>query len=230
MNEDGFPPLPGTFPGLGRYDVLESGRDGSPSSELVVMETMQPSEAELVERSRGHDPRAFTELVDRHKDRMVNYLARLTGCRDRAEDLAQETFVRLYQQLDRYREEGALAAYLFRIATNLVRSDERRRRRWRLLEPLLDAGGHLPSSNGSGPGAGPQAAALAREEHREVTRAIASLDLIYRAPLVLREIEGLSYQEIAETMGCNEGTVKSRLFRGRQLLKEKLAPYWNGGH
>jgi RNA polymerase sigma-70 factor, ECF subfamily len=194
------------------------------------MGTVQPSEAELVERSRERDPQAFTELVDRHKDRMVNYLARMTGCRESAEDFAQETFVRLYQQLDRYREEGALTAYLFRIATNLVKSDERRKRRWRLLQPLLDVAGRAPAGNGSGPTAGPHAAAVAREEHREVTRAIASLDLIYRAPLVLREIEGLSYQEIAATMGCSEGTVKSRLFRGRQLLKEKLAPYWNGGH
>lgn len=193
------------------------------------MEAVQPSEAELVERSRGHDPEAFTALVERYKDRMVNYLARLTGCRDRAEDFAQETFVRLYQQLDHYREEGALTAYLFRIATNLVRSDERRKQRWRLLKPLLDYSRRLEASNGSGSVAGPQAAALAREEHREVTRAIASLDLIYRAPLVLREIEGLSYLEIAAAMGCSEGTVKSRLFRGRQLLKEKLAPYWNGG-
>lgn len=193
------------------------------------MEAVQPSEAELVERSRGHDPEAFTALVERYKDRMVNYLARLTGCRDRAEDFAQETFVRLYQQLDHYREEGALTAYLFRIATNLVRSDERRKQRWRLLKPLLDYSRRLEASNGSGSGAGPQAAALAREEHREVTRAIASLDLIYRAPLVLREIEGLSYLEIAAAMGCSEGTVKSRLFRGRQLLKEKLAAYWNGG-
>ena len=64
-------------------------------------------------------------MVDRHKDLVVNYLARLVGCRDRAEDYAQETFVRLYQNLDRYRDEGNLVAYLLRIATNLVRRDER---------------------------------------------------------------------------------------------------------
>ncbi len=196
----------------------------------AVMETLQPSEAELIARSRERDQQAFTELVDRHKDRMVNYLARLTGCRDRAEDFAQETFVRLYLQLGRYREEGALTAYLFRIATNLVRSDERRRRRWSLLKPLLETSPRMKTSNESSPATSPQATTLAHEEHREVTRAIASLDLIYRAPLVLREIEGLSYREIADSLGCSEGTIKSRLFRGRQLLKEKLAPYWNGGH
>ena len=188
---------------------------------------MKAAEAELWTHSRVLDPQAFVRVVDRHKDRMVNYLARLTGCRDRAEDLAQETFVRFYKHFHRYREEGALAAYLFRIATNLVRSEERRKRRWQMLQPLF---AHSDSGvNGQRPQANPQADALATEEHRQVTRALASLDVLYRAPLVLREIEGLSYQEIAAVLGCHEGTVKSRLHRGRSLLKERLAPYWKEG-
>ncbi len=186
---------------------------------------MAASDRELLTRSRARDVEAFGRLVDRHKDRMVSYLARLTGCRDRAEDLAQETFVRFYQQLDHYREEGALSAYLFRIATNLVRSEERRRRRWRMLRPIFSAG----ASNGHRPPDDPQRLALATEEHRQVTRALAALNVLYRAPLVLREIEGLSYQEIAAALGVSEGTVKSRLHRGRQLLKRELLPYWNGG-
>ncbi len=184
------------------------------------------NDGELLTRSRARDADAFAQLVDRHKDQMVNYLARLTGCRDRAEDIAQETFVRFYKQIHHYREEGTLSAYLFRIATNLVRSEERRKRRWQMLQPILSYGGF--ASNGAGP-ASPQADALASEEHRQVTRALASLDVLYRAPLVLREIEGLSYQEIATSLGCSEGTVKSRLHRGRQLLKQRLTPYWKRG-
>lgn len=181
---------------------------------------MEPNDGELLERSRNRDPEAFGRLVDRYKNPMVAYLARLTGCRERAEDFAQETFVRFYQQLDRYREKGNLTAYLFRIATNLVVSDARRQRRWRLLAPFLGpANGH---------GKGPREELLAGEEQRQVSRALADLDLLYRAPLVLREIEGRSYLEIAEVLGVSEGTVKSRLHRGRHLLKEKLAPYWNG--
>ncbi len=193
---------------------------------------MELSDAELMERSRARDSQAFAQLVDRHKDLMVNYLSRLTGCRDRAEDFAQETFVRFYQQLDRYREEGLLSAYLLRIATNLVKSDERRKRRWRLLQPVLATSGLVAgaATNGGRPEPGPQAEAMAREEHREVTRALASLDLLYRVPLVMREIEELSYRQIADALGCSQGTVKSRLHRGRQLLKQKLVPYWNGGH
>ena len=188
---------------------------------------MATTDAQLLTLSRERDSDAFAQLVDRHKDQMVNYLTRLTGCRDRAEDIAQDTFVRFYKQLYRYRDEGTLSAYLFRIATNLVRSEERRKRRWQMLRPVLEASGL--STGGHRPSASPQKDALATEEHRQVTRALASLDVIYRAPLVLREIEGLSYQDIATALGCSEGTVKSRLHRSRQLLKQKLAPYWNGG-
>lgn len=186
---------------------------------------MKAAEAELWTPASALDSERFVRVVDHHKDRMVNYLARLTGCRDRAEDIAQETFVRFYRNSHRYREEGTLAAYLFRIATNLVRSEERRKRRWQMLQPLFKN-----SRAGDGEGtANPHAEALASEEHRQVTRALASLDVLYRAPLVLREIEGLTYQEIASVLGCSEGTVKSRIHRGRGLLKKKLAPYWEEG-
>jgi RNA polymerase sigma-70 factor, ECF subfamily len=181
----------------------------------------ETTDSELLARSKAQDQGAFAQLVERHKDGIVNYLTRLTGCRDRAEDFAQETFIRFYQKLSRYREEGYLAAYLFRIATNLVRSEERRRRRFELLKPLF-------SRNGHGADPGPQAEILADERQQQVHRALAAIDLVYRAPLVLREIEGLSYLEIAASLELSEGTVKSRLHRGRQLLKERLAPYWNG--
>ncbi|MEM1201865.1 MAG: sigma-70 family RNA polymerase sigma factor [Acidobacteriota bacterium] len=178
------------------------------------------------------DRDAFGRIVEQYKDRMVNYLTRLTGERERAEDVAQETFVRFYQHRDRYRDEGTLAAYLFRIATNLVRSEERRRSRWRLLVPMWSRGGTSPDgvhTVDSPPTPDPQRSTLASEEHLMVTRAIAALDLTLRAPLVLREIEGLSYRDIAEVLGLAEGTVKSRLHRARELLKEALAPYWRDG-
>lgn len=172
----------------------------------------------------------FTRIVDRFKDPIVNYVTRLVGQRERAEDVAQETFVRFYQHRHKYREVGSLQAYLFRIATNLVRSEERRRKRWRILEPIFSYGGrshdgvHSPSSP---PMPDPERSSLALEEHQVVTRAIAGLDITFRAPLVLREIEGLSYREIAEALDLAEGTVKSRLHRARELLKEALEPYWN---
>lgn len=198
---------------------------------LTQIETLTPSTA----RSRpvvDLDPDAFTEVIEEHKDQIVNYLTRLTGQRERAEDIAQETFVRFYQHRHRYREEGHLTAYLLRIATNLVRTEERRKKRWRLLQPKLTREDDVPATDDAvsvRPAPGPQRRLLAMEAHRQVTRAIADLDFTYRVPLVLREIEGLSYREIADVLKLNEGTVKSRLFRARDLLKQKLEPYWKGG-
>ena len=179
-----------------------------------------PSDAELMARVREGDREAFADLVDRHKDAVVTYLARLTACRDRAEDLAQEAFLRLFKAAADYVEQGFLRAFLFRIATNLVRSEERRAQRQRLLAPFLPRAEHAEPAAASG--------LLRRELHREVAAALAQLPLRYRVPLVLHEIEGWSYVDIAQETGCREGTVKSRVHRGRQQLKKRLEPYWNG--
>ena len=187
----------------------------------VPMVLEQPSDAELMARVREGQREAFADLVDRHKDAVVSYLTRLTGDRDRAEDLGQETFLRLFRSAGDYTEQGYLRAYLYRIAVNLVRSEERRERRLRLLAPFLLRDEHAEPVANSG--------LLRRELHREVSAALARLPLRYRVPLVLHEIEGWSYVDIAEEIGCREGTVKSRVHRGRQQLKAKLEPYWNGG-
>jgi RNA polymerase sigma-70 factor (ECF subfamily) len=194
-------------------------------SETLQAQPVQPDlDAGLMARVREGDRDAFADLVDRHQDSVVNYLARLTGDRDRAEDLAQEAFLRLFRSAGSYTEQGFLRAYLFRIATNLVRSEERRERRLRLLLPFL--GGSAPAEH-----AEPVAPSglLRRELHREMAAAVAGLPLRYRVPLVLHEIEGWAYADVARALGCREGTVKSRIHRGRQHLKERLAPYWNGG-
>jgi RNA polymerase sigma-70 factor (ECF subfamily) len=188
-------------------------------SQPMILE--QPSDAELMARVREGDREAFTDLVDRHKDAVVTYLVRLTADRDRAEDLAQEAFLRLFRSAGDYVEQGYLRAFLFRIATNLVRSEERRAKRLRLLMPFLPREEHTEPAASSG--------LLRREMHREVSAAVAKLPLRYRVPLVLHEIEGWTYVDIAQELGCREGTVKSRVHRGRLQLKEKLEPYWNGG-
>jgi RNA polymerase sigma-70 factor, ECF subfamily len=187
----------------------------------------EPSDAELMSRTRDGDREAFTQLVDRHKDPLVNYLTRLAGCRTRAEDLAQESFLRLFQRAGDYDERGRLQAFLYRIATNLLRSEERRARRWRLLQPFL--AGDL---NGNGHRAAWSPAAetvLARELRERVAAAVVTLPLQFRVPLVLFEIEGWSYADIARQVGCREGTIKSRIHRGKRRLRAQLAPYWNHG-
>ena len=181
------------------------------------------TDSQLMMRVRSGDHEAFATLVDRYRNSLVNYLTHLDGSRDRAEEFAQEAFLRLYQHADRYDEQGRLAPYLFRIATNLFRSEKRRERRWELLWPRFSSNGdrhHEPMA---------QAGLMRDEIRRKVSEAVASLPLRLRAPIVMREIEGWSYREIAETLECEEGTIKSRIFRGREQLKRVLAPYWNGG-
>lgn len=184
----------------------------------------EPTDAELMLRVKAGDRRAFAFLVDRYKDSLVSYLSRMTRCGDRAEELAQDAFVRLYESAPRYREQGQLGGYLFRIATNLLRSEERRARRFRLLSPAFSANGHGVAP----PPPSPQRRLLSDEATEIVTDALGRLPVRYRAPIVLREIDGLSYREIAAALGCREGTVKSRINRGKERLRALLEPFWNG--
>lgn len=190
--------------------------------------THQPTDdATLLQRARAGDRSAFGELVDRHKGTLVGYLTRLVGSPDRAEDLAQEAFLRLYEHRDRYVEQGNLGSYLYTIATNLVRSEERQCKRRRFLRSIfLSSNGH--GAEGSHQTAPQQSALLVEELQATLGQAVASLPVHYRVPLVLHEIEGWSYKRIGALSQCREGTVKSRIHRGRLLLKQKLGPYWRG--
>jgi RNA polymerase sigma-70 factor (ECF subfamily) len=185
---------------------------------MLTTGTMASSDGELLQRAHRGDDEAFAQLVDRYKDRLVNYLASLVRNRERAEDLAQESFIRLYERGRGYRDQGQLQAYLFRIATNLLRSQERRAARWKRVRTLLFAPGDAVAPPG-------QEARLLRDEANDrVRKAIASLPLHYRAPLVLHEIDGWRYKEICEALDCEEGTVKSRIHRARKLLEQQLRP------
>lgn len=177
----------------------------------------------LMQRVREGDDEAFAEIVDRYKDALVNYLTHLVRSRDRAEEIAQDAFVRLYDNASKYRERDRLAPYLYRIATNLLVSAIRRERRWSLLVPRLAA-----SAPGSVPG--PDQQLLGSEIQRVVSGALADLPLKYRAPLVLFEIDEWSYDEIGTALGLRIGTVKSRISRARELLRRRLAPWWTGGN
>ena len=181
-----------------------------------------PDDAELMARVQRGDRDAFAALVDRHRDPLVRYLGRLTSDRERAEDLAQEAFVRLFQHAADYREQGHLTAYLYRIATNLLRSEERRRARWWRIAPGLTATRETVASAD-----GPRRV-FQTELQRRLAAALAELPLAFRVPLVLFEVEEWSLVEIAAWLGCRPGTVKSRLFRARRRLRDDLAPFWNG--
>jgi RNA polymerase sigma-70 factor (ECF subfamily) len=176
----------------------------------------EPSDAELMALVQAGNRAACARLVDRYKDRVVGYLARLTGSQARAEDLAQETFLRMYLHARRYREQGSFAAWLYRTATNLVRSEERRALRLRAILGWFRRDEAVPSH---------EPALLADEARRTLQAALVRVPLRFRAPLVMHAIEERSFDEIARLLGLPEGTVKSRISRARAQLRRELEPF-----
>lgn len=176
----------------------------------------------LMQRVKEGDEEAFAALVERYRNPLVNYLTHMVRSRDRAEEIAQDAFVRLYRSASSYRQSERFAPYLYRIATNLVVSEARRAKRWLLLLPRLSAStpGHAQAAD---------ATLFADEVQRQVHEALGRLPPLYRAPLVLFEIEEWSYEEIGRALDLRIGTVKSRISRARELLRRHLAPWWIGG-
>ena len=183
------------------------------------------SDAELMARTSEGDRPAFGVLVNRYKDPIVNYLTKITGNRGNAEEAAQETFVKLFHAAPRYREQGQFSAYLYRIATNLVRQEERRRRRWHLVSGVLARNAKAVTEDRESA----HEAVLRQELGRELVAALARLPIRYRVPLVLRDVQGWSYEDIARLTASRLGTVKSRISRGRSILRHSLEPYRNRG-
>jgi RNA polymerase sigma-70 factor (ECF subfamily) len=143
-----------------------------------------------------------------------------------AEDLTQEVFVRAYQSLRSFRHAAAVDTWLYRIATNLVIDRFRRRKRApQQYVPLEEGGDPLTELPAVDRASNPAAAAELTELQAQVQRAIASLPPKLRSAVVLHDLEGLSYEEVAVAVGCPVGTVKSRLFNGRSLLRRKLSGY-----
>ncbi len=189
------------------------------------------SDHRLLEATREGDEAAFAEIVRRYRNQITNYTYRMTNDYELAVDLAQETFMRVYAAAERYQTSYAFSTYIYRIATNLAISELRRRKRRRLVSLNGFFGGRDGAPEEAAeldpPDACPlQDAALVDGERRAaVARAIATLPEKYRAPLVLRDVEERSYEEIACILGMNEGTVKSRINRARTFLRDKLRAY-----
>ena len=184
----------------------------------------------LLEATKTGDEVAFAEIVRRYRNQITNYVYRMTNDYDLAVDLAQETFMRVYAAAERYQTSYAFSTYIYRIATNLAISELRRRKRRRLVSlSSFFREREAPSDTCEldMPDAGPlQDATYVEDERRAaVARAIATLPEKYRAPLVLRDVEERSYEEIASILQMNEGTVKSRINRARTFLRDKLQAY-----
>src|SRR5438552_12120473 len=187
------------------------------------------SDHALLEGTLAGDEDAFAELVGRYRNQITSYIYRMTNDYDGAVDLAQETFLRVYRAAGRYQTTHAFSTYIYRIATNLAISELRKRKRRRLvsLTGLLAGNEGEESRDFDAPDERPLADAdlIDAEQRRVVKRAISTLPERYRAPLVLRDVEGKSYDEIARILGTSEGTVKSRINRARNFLRDKMRNY-----
>ena len=196
---------------------------------VITVPEEKPSDHQLIEATKNGDENAFAEIVARYRNPLTNYLFRFLNDYEEAVDLAQETFVRVYFAIDRYHTQYAFSTYVYRIATNLAISEIRRRKRRRLmsLTGLFQADEDSEVEFQPADKASLQDTQIVDDERdRTIARAIAALPEKYRVPIILRDIEGKSYDEVAEIMGLGLGTTKSRISRGRGLLREKLEHYF----
>ena len=188
------------------------------------------SDHQLIEATKIGDEAAFAEIVNRYRNPLINYLFRMLGDYEEAVDLAQETFVRVYFAIARYHTDYAFSTYIYRIATNLAISEIRKKKRRKLLsltsffqnEDSDVQEFHPPDGKSL-----PDEDLIEAERNRTIEKAIATLPDKYRAPIVLREIQELSYEEIAQILGLGLGTTKSRISRARALLRDKLKQYFD---
>jgi RNA polymerase sigma-70 factor, ECF subfamily len=172
-------------------------------------------EPELIARVVGGDRLAARELYDAHVDRVFRLAFRLTGEVELARELTQETFIRAFAQLGRFRGESALSTWLHRVTISVVSNAMRKVKRFRARETDLDEAGLVTIESRS---ADP-------DLRDKLHRAIDELPEIYRTTFVMHDVEGYTHEEIANVLGVAEGTCKSRLSVARAQLREKLKPF-----
>ena len=206
---------------------LERAADSAASAEDRA--GPQSAEAQFIDRLRAGDAAAFSRLVADRTGDIYALLCRLTDDAEEARDLTQETFLQAFRNIAGFRGDADLRTWLYRIAVNQARNrwrwwKRRRRERTVSLDAPLAADGDttlgamLPNADGEDP----EQATLARERERALLSALHTLSRPYREVIVLRDIEGFSYEEVAHSLSISVGTVKSRLSRGRTELRRRL--------
>ncbi len=193
------------------------------------MIAVSDADARLVLRCQANDSAAFNEIVARYKNRVYNYICRMVGAGTDAEDLAQETFVRAYMSIHSFQSRASLNTWLFRIATNICIDHVRKSKKAKALmtslyredtEEETEEIRDLPDERFE-----PQRSLLTKELAGQLDHALQTLPEKLRTVTLLYDMEGLSYEEIAQIVDCPLGTVKSRLFHARAALRAKLTPY-----
>lgn len=184
----------------------------------------------LVERARAGDTRAFEMLVVKYQRRIERLIGRMVRDTDLVQDIAQESFIRAYRAMPQFRGESAFYTWLYRIAVNTAKKSLLELKR----DPLVVEASRARSSDEEdetyrppselSDGETPEAVLASKQIAQTVNAAIDALSDDLRQAIVLREIEGLSYEEIAELMNCPIGTVRSRIFRAREAIAQRLRP------
>lgn len=200
---------------------------GSPVAQGgVVVQLTGLTDEHLVEQFLQGNKAAFEEIVIRYEQKVYQLAYRLSNNRDDASDLAQEAFIKVYRYLGQWRGQAAFSTWLYRIVTNTFLDEVRKRKRRPLVAMSLDA--TIPTEDGEiirefpSDDADPEQEYLQRELQQVLQAALAGLAPDYRAVLTLRDIQGHTYEEIAEITELNLGTVKSRISRARAALRKKL--------
>jgi RNA polymerase sigma-70 factor (ECF subfamily) len=171
----------------------------------------------LVERHRCGDLQAFDEVYERFGEMVYNLALRLAGNREEAADLTQEIFLRIFRHLGSFGGRSTLKTWVFRIAINHCR--DRLSRHYPVTQSIdedVEDGGGVTIAD---PGRGPEELAVAHDQGRRVMEGLSRVQPVFREAVVLRDLEGLSYEEIAEVLGVRVGTVRSRIARGREQLR-----------
>jgi RNA polymerase sigma-70 factor (ECF subfamily) len=185
-------------------------------------------DADVVTSFLGGEERAFQELVERYQTRLLNFIYRTIGDREKAEDLVQEVFIRVYRHLHRFDRSKKFSTWVYTIASNLAKNELRNRSRNPLVlfqtvqKNFQDEDRPLQFEDTT---ARPDDMYRKRHLREIVEESVAKLPEHHRNVFILRELEGKSYEEIAEITECNLGTVKSRLNRARNSFAEIIAPY-----
>jgi len=184
---------------------------------------VQPADGVLIERSRNGELDAFEQIVRRYENKVYNIAYRFLGNHSDAADLAQEVFLRIYKALPGFRGDSSLTTWIYRITSNVCRDEIRRQQRAHVVS--IDTG---PGENNAysvnhleNRGPTPEEVVEQDEFNSLVQKCLSELSEEHRLILIAREMQELSYEEIAEVMQCSLGTVKSRLSRARHAFKEK---------
>jgi RNA polymerase sigma-70 factor (ECF subfamily) len=198
---------------------------------MVALGNVMHADANLIQRAQANDRAAFNEIVLRYKSKIYNYIRRMVQSASDAEDLTQETFVRAYLSIHSFQSKASLNTWLFRIATNLC-IDFRRKQKSHVSPLSLSTEDEEGECVREIPDMGfdPQRVLLNRELGKRLEEALSSLPDKLRTALLLYDIEGLPYDEIAQIIGIPLGTVKSRIYHARLQMREALAPYLQNTH